>query len=127
MTGELTLRGKVLPIGGLKEKLLAAARAGMTTVIIPAGNAPELSEIPEHVRARLTDHAGAYDGRGPGSRAGGGIVDEVARGQQEIRRRRRRATVVRTPVPTERSRAARAVAARRCRLARDAEAPSACA
>jgi ATP-dependent Lon protease len=54
MTGELTLRGKVLPIGGLKEKLLAAVRAGMTQVIIPAGNAPELSEIPEHVRARLT-------------------------------------------------------------------------
>jgi ATP-dependent Lon protease len=54
MTGELTLRGKVLPIGGLKEKLLAAARAGMTMVIIPAGNAPELSEIPDHVRAKLT-------------------------------------------------------------------------
>jgi len=53
MTGELTLRGKVLPIGGLKEKLLAAARAGLTQVVIPAGNAPELSEIPEHVRARL--------------------------------------------------------------------------
>jgi ATP-dependent Lon protease len=54
MTGELTLRGKVLPIGGLKEKLLAAARAGMTMVIIPAGNAPELTEIPEHVRAKLS-------------------------------------------------------------------------
>ncbi len=54
MTGELTLRGKVLPIGGLKEKLLAAARAGMTTVIIPAGNAPELAEIPAHVTAKLT-------------------------------------------------------------------------
>jgi ATP-dependent Lon protease len=54
MTGELTLRGKVLPIGGLKEKLLAAVRAGMTAVIIPAGNAPELTEIPEHVRSKLT-------------------------------------------------------------------------
>ena len=54
MTGELTLRGKVLPIGGLKEKLLAAARAGITTVIIPAANAPELSEIPGHVTAKLT-------------------------------------------------------------------------
>jgi ATP-dependent Lon protease len=54
MTGELTLRGKVLPIGGLKEKLLAAARAGMTMVIIPAGNAHELSEIPEHVRSKVT-------------------------------------------------------------------------
>ncbi len=56
MTGELTLRGKVLPIGGLKEKLLAAARAGITTAIIPAGNAPELSEIPAHVTAKLTVH-----------------------------------------------------------------------
>jgi ATP-dependent Lon protease len=54
MTGELTLRGKVLPIGGLKEKLLAAVRAGMRAVIIPAGNAPELTEIPEHVRSKMT-------------------------------------------------------------------------
>jgi ATP-dependent Lon protease len=54
MTGELTLRGKVLPIGGLKEKLLAAARAGITTAIIPAGNAPELAEIPSHVMSQLT-------------------------------------------------------------------------
>jgi ATP-dependent Lon protease len=54
MTGELTLRGKVLPIGGLKEKLLAAARAGITTCIIPAGNAPELAEMPPHVMNKLT-------------------------------------------------------------------------
>ena len=54
MTGELTLRGKVLPIGGLKEKLLAAARAGITTAIIPAANAPELTEIPAHVTTKLT-------------------------------------------------------------------------
>ena len=54
MTGELTLRGKVLPIGGLKEKLLAAARAGITTALIPAANAPELAEIPEHVTSKLT-------------------------------------------------------------------------
>ena len=55
MTGELTLRGKrSLPIGGLKEKLLAAARMGITTCIIPAGNAPELSEIPPHVLSKVT-------------------------------------------------------------------------
>jgi ATP-dependent Lon protease len=54
MTGELTLRGKVLPIGGLKEKLLAAVRMGITTCIIPAGNAHELSEIPPHVMTKLT-------------------------------------------------------------------------
>jgi ATP-dependent Lon protease len=54
MTGELTLRGKVLPIGGLKEKLLAAARAGITTAIIPYANSPELSEIPGYITAKLT-------------------------------------------------------------------------
>ncbi len=53
MTGELTLRGKVLPIGGLKEKLLAAARAGITTAIIPFANAPELSEIPGYITEKL--------------------------------------------------------------------------
>ncbi|HVY40515.1 MAG TPA: endopeptidase La [Polyangia bacterium] len=54
MTGELTLRGKVLPIGGLKEKLLAAARAGIKTVLIPAANAHELTDIPAYVTAKLT-------------------------------------------------------------------------
>jgi len=56
MTGELTLRGMVLPIGGLKEKLLAAHRMGCTTVIIPAGNARHLEELPEEVRQQLTIH-----------------------------------------------------------------------
>jgi ATP-dependent Lon protease len=54
MTGELTLRGKVLPIGGLKEKLLAAARAGITTVIIPAANASDLTEIPGYITDKLS-------------------------------------------------------------------------
>jgi ATP-dependent Lon protease len=53
MTGELTLRGRVLPIGGLKEKLLAAVRAGMHVAIVPAGNVAELSEIPQHLRQRI--------------------------------------------------------------------------
>jgi ATP-dependent Lon protease len=53
MTGELTLRGRVLPVGGLKEKLLAAVGAGMRLAIIPAGNVAELTEIPEHVRGRI--------------------------------------------------------------------------
>ncbi len=56
MTGELTLRGRVLPVGGLKEKLLAAVGAGMRVAIVPAGNVPELSEIPEHVRAKIKIH-----------------------------------------------------------------------
>jgi ATP-dependent Lon protease len=53
MTGEITLRGKVLPIGGLKEKLLAAARGGIKTVLIPEENLKELREIPEEVKQCL--------------------------------------------------------------------------
>jgi len=54
MTGEVTLRGNVLPIGGLKEKLLAALRGGITTVLIPAENEKDLTEIPENVKDGLT-------------------------------------------------------------------------
>jgi ATP-dependent Lon protease len=54
MTGEITLRGRVLPIGGLKEKLLAALRAGITTVFFPKDNEKDLPEIPESVRKALT-------------------------------------------------------------------------
>jgi len=53
MTGEITLRGRVLPIGGLKEKLLAALRGGMTTVLIPEENAKDLVEIPDSVKSGL--------------------------------------------------------------------------
>lgn len=54
MTGEITLRGRVLPIGGLKEKALSAHRAGITTVIIPEENKKDIDDIPESVREHLT-------------------------------------------------------------------------
>ncbi|MCV6615084.1 MAG: endopeptidase La, partial [Cellvibrionaceae bacterium] len=54
MTGEITLRGEVLRIGGLKEKLLAAHRGGITTVVIPAGNERDLKEIPDNIKEDLT-------------------------------------------------------------------------
>jgi ATP-dependent Lon protease len=53
MTGEITLRGRILPIGGLKEKLLAALRGGITTVLIPEDNAKDLAEIPDNVKNGL--------------------------------------------------------------------------
>jgi len=56
MTGEVTLQGKVLPIGGVKQKLLAAHRAGLTDVIIPKRNEPDLDDLPESVRGELRVH-----------------------------------------------------------------------
>src|SRR4051794_23403417 len=56
MTGEVTLSGRVLPIGGVKQKLLAADRAGLTTVFLPARNEPDLDDVPAEVRERLTVH-----------------------------------------------------------------------
>jgi ATP-dependent Lon protease len=53
MTGEITLRGEVLPIGGLKEKLLAAHRGGIKTVLIPEENVKDLQEIPDNVKNQL--------------------------------------------------------------------------
>ena len=56
MTGEITLRGRVLAIGGLKEKVLAARRAGVTHVIVPEGNRKDMDEIPAYVRRRMSFH-----------------------------------------------------------------------
>ncbi len=54
MTGEITLSGGVLPVGGIKEKVLAAHRAGITTVILPEENERDLEDVPEDVRNELT-------------------------------------------------------------------------
>jgi ATP-dependent Lon protease len=56
MTGEITLRGRVLPIGGVKEKVLGAHRAGITNIIVPKDNEADLEDIPEDVRSQLTFH-----------------------------------------------------------------------
>ncbi|MEY2580954.1 MAG: ATP-dependent Lon protease [Ilumatobacteraceae bacterium] len=56
MTGEITLQGKVLPIGGVKQKVLAAHRAGLTEVVLPKRNGPDLEDLPENVREAMTFH-----------------------------------------------------------------------
>jgi ATP-dependent Lon protease len=60
MTGEVTIRGRVLPIGGLKEKLLAAKQAGVTTIMIPAQNEKDLIEVPDEIKAGLEIHPVAH-------------------------------------------------------------------
>jgi ATP-dependent Lon protease len=54
MTGEITLRGRVLPVGGIKQKVLAAARAGMKTVVLPKRNEVDLDDLPEGVRGKMS-------------------------------------------------------------------------
>jgi len=56
MTGEITLQGRVLPIGGLKQKVLAAHAAGLTTIILPDRNEPDLDEVPSDVREQMRFH-----------------------------------------------------------------------
>ena len=56
MTGELTLTGRVLPIGGVKEKVLGAVRAGIQEIVVPIDNEADLEDIPEDVRAGMTFH-----------------------------------------------------------------------
>ena len=84
MTGEVSLTGRVLPIGGVKQKLLAAHRAGITTVLIPQRNEPDLDDVPAEVLAKLY---GAPDERRQG-RAGAGPRARVI-GRQRRRRGQR--------------------------------------
>ena len=68
MTGEITLRGHVLPVGGIKNKVLAAHRAGIREIILPAQNQVDLEEIPPSVRQELSFHPVGAPGPGPGDR-----------------------------------------------------------
>jgi DNA polymerase III delta prime subunit len=70
MTGEITLRGGVLPIGGLKEKILGAVRAGITTLVIPKENEPDLEDLPEEVRRPAFDGKGQREHLGKGQFGG---------------------------------------------------------
>ena len=59
MTGEINLQGQVMPIGGVKQKVLAAHRLGITDVVIPKRNGPDLDDVPENVRDEMTFHLAA--------------------------------------------------------------------
>ena len=97
MTGEITLRGEVLPIGGLKEKLLAAHRGGITTVLIPDENQKDLAEIPDNIKGKLEIQPGEVDRRGAAGgadpHAGARLADaeaEAAGGHRAAKKRRRK-------------------------------------
>lgn len=87
MTGEVSLTGRVLPIGGVKQKLLAAHQAGVTTVIIPKRNEPDLDDVPAEVLDKLDVHAvtdvrqvlelalSPHDERRDAGGSGGGVTD----------------------------------------------------
>jgi ATP-dependent Lon protease len=63
MTGEVTLSGRVLPIGGVKQKVLAAHRAGLTEIVLPARNGPDLDDVPAAVREVMTFHLAEHIGQ----------------------------------------------------------------
>ncbi len=89
MTGEITLRGRVLPIGGLKEKLLAALRGGIKKVLIPEENAKDLVDIPNSVKNADGDRSLFPPRRGAGPRAGPATdADPVGRGRDDARQAR---------------------------------------
>ena len=101
MTGEVTLTGLVLPIGGVKEKVLAARRAGITRIVLPKANEKDLRDVPENVRREMTFHFAStvdevlaatlphatpraslsVDGNGDGAVGRSGIIAGVAKGR----------------------------------------------
>ena len=103
MTGEITLRGRVLPIGGLKEKMIAAHRGGIRTVIIPRENEKDLKEIPAQVTRADADRDGRPHGRGarhgarPRRRGLASCAPATTRSTTSSRSRRRRRRRSRPP------------------------------
>jgi ATP-dependent Lon protease len=86
MTGEITLRGRVLPIGGLKEKLLAALRGGIKTVLIPKENEKDLAEIPDNVKRRKRSFwSDSERSRFPSARQVRGAIPRPARRSRFLR------------------------------------------
>ena len=81
MTGEITLRGNVLQIGGVKEKLLAAHRAGIKRVIIPERNVKDLIDVPEEVKNEMEILSVQAHGRGPRARAEGSAAVDHRSGE----------------------------------------------
>ena len=93
MTGEISLRGLVLPVGGIKEKTIAAARAGIRRVILPARNRRDLEDIPQSVRERLqfiwVEHvsealAVAFSETAAGQESHDGAVDRLASSDERL-------------------------------------------
>jgi ATP-dependent Lon protease len=80
MTGEVTLQGRVLPIGGVRQKVLAAHRAGLTIVVLPIRNGPDLEDVPEAVRDQMTFHLASEIGEVlDAALVGGAVGDQPAR------------------------------------------------
>ena len=107
MTGEITLRGRVLPVGGIRDKVLAAQRAGIRTVVLPKQNEVDLEEVPQSIRQRLNfllvDH-----------------MDEVLRavlGPKAKRLATKRARKKASSMPSSRRPVTRVTSARRSRKA----------
>ncbi len=85
MTGEVTLQGRVLPIGGVKQKVLAAHRAGLTEVVLPERNGPDLEDVPEEVRDAMTFHlAATVDDVLAPALSGAGTADPAAGDRSEL-------------------------------------------